>query len=1363
MLRFGRKASTRYQSSFSLRHVAAAVVTGIGKARGRGAVWAALAAVFAVNGCGNSNDAVSRTEILKACSTAFTESTTSGKSLLLAAESDQPAKLLSQCRLDGARNVTIGAGGCGPNVIIDQSFTGDQALGKITIRADGKLALPRVFDRLELHTTGISVAGTLSLGTAACPVGLENPASQVRVVFTGGRENASTTAETGSDKGIEVGEGGTLLLYGIKGVAAADGASDGSGSGVSWTHLSKPAGPAAYQSKGAGIGVPVEAGGERVLHLARDVTKGSGAWRVGDWIVVATSSFSPFESEFVQIESLAANGSGGTDLTVAQALRHYHFGGADPGLPSAANFGAGRDTNYGVDERSEVGLISRNVILTAQTPPAKAGGVPNLHWGGEIRILPGFAEASIQGVELEKFGKDRLASYPIHFHMVGNASGRHLINSNSIHHSYNKCVTVHSSTGVTVQNNVCARAIGHLFYQEMGEEQGSRFLNNLGLGAMSHHFGLADSVPKSGDGLVKNWWEGDNLARANGYDGLNVPNTDNQSNPTHGRCFAPDPNAPGRLVFKKEVPCSGDQLYVEQASGFWIVNPGTVMEGNSIGGCQGMGKGYWYVPPGGDGNVYRQRFEPVGSFKNNRVHACYDGLFGETDVAAVSEQLFPKVGGQPDAANLIAHFSGFTATRIRNRGVWMRPMWNSVEHGRFATNRDAVSLVSSGGNDGNGPGVWALLKDSVLVGVSANNVERWGPCVDDHLSEGDGPGCVDQNPASNELFEHGYQTPRWNSAGYMIYDGPVRIVRNHFVNYLRDPTPLLTHADAQTMKNFIAYPNPSKVYEGDAALGWFQNNQSAYPTATVSRALSFDNVDLRHQIYTEKVNLGDFRDGDMNTAIIDLDGTLTGYQVVDKDGKPAPGQYPISLNNLPFNRSANAVDECLATGQQDEHFEGRATSIISPANMATLEFEALYPEPANQRWQDMVFTKDSPDAGMRQQMRLLSRNGQGIWEPKVASGYGYTVQAAPSTAPQYRIPNPPPQPATGMPRTVHVGFTDAVKPNMRQEPFYVRLGICYSNKAGQPPANNFTVQRGYKSWGGNGVNYNDPELQKYFNFLANRYGGQSCFNLDEQNKAVNLGANGCPAEGVMAVPTSGVCPAGSTKSTAVNPPVCVFPRQTLTSAANMSELTNADGTPKDLNKYYFDSATGMLFFYVQQDADNAHGATPLGSCPGDAACPDEHELDTYYSCPPQGCISYSVQLNDAGYEPGPSNCAYDAARFGLPEPVNTNRLAYMTPAGGPGPVSGTPVIAVQQTTPQNMLHWVPAQAPWCPVSSPPVTQKGRQAANTVQSMKLLLAAATDSGKSATLPWQRWFSAKAAPVMQVSALGPVCSAATVDQW
>jgi len=98
-----------------------------------------------------------------------------------------------------------------------------------------------------------------------------------------------------------------------------------------------------------------------------------------------------------------------------QPLQFYHFGGTDPGQPSDTNYNAGADKNFGVDERAEVGLISRNITLTADTP---ATGDSN-HWGGELRFVKGYKEVSLQGVELQKFGKEQIASYPIHFHMDG--------------------------------------------------------------------------------------------------------------------------------------------------------------------------------------------------------------------------------------------------------------------------------------------------------------------------------------------------------------------------------------------------------------------------------------------------------------------------------------------------------------------------------------------------------------------------------------------------------------------------------------------------------------------------------------------------------------------------------------------------------------------------------------------------------------------------------------------------------------------------------------------------------------------------------------------------------------------------------
>lgn len=1251
-------------------------------------------------------------------------------------QTDLPVINLSVCRekhADANGNITIGEGGCGPHVVIDKDFTeaDGNALGKLTITKGGKLAVPYALeDTRKLETRGITVAseGVLSLGTKVCPVGsADHPNARVQVTFIGeansqDQGHAGHSSGSGSDKGIEVQSGGTLRLYGAKGVGE---------NGVNWTHLSEPAGPTAYQDTDKGIGAPVADGGERRLHLANDVA--AGGWREGDWIVVATSSFSPFESEFVQIDAVTATSGDTSIVTLRQPLRHYHFGGKNPGLAGKDSYRVGADRNFGVDERTEVGLISRSITLTARTPaapppirPASAPVDPYLHWGGEIRILDGFTEVGIQGVELEKFGKARLGSYPIHFHLANDAVGKHLVDSNSIHHSYNKCVTVHQTQGVTISNSVCARAVGHLFYQEIAKEQGGSFKGNLGIGAQSHHFGLADAVPK----VVlderepqklwpANWWEGDHLARANGYDSLNIRNMDAQDNPMRGACYEASNNHPGELVFSgtPNPSCSAAQFYVEPPSGFWIGNPGTVLEGNSIAGCQGMGKGYWYVPPQPTAKnnalgLGRVQHEPVGRFLDNRVHGCYDGLFfGEQEGGMDMAPLLPRT---VDDLSLVGRFQGLTATRIRNRGVWVRPVWYSIENSRFATNRQSVTLVTSGGADGSAPGAWGLLKDSVMVGVSTNNVDRWGPCPANVL---EGRGCVDRggpgghNSQANEFeASKSYQTPYWNSFGYTIYDGPVRLIDNHFVNFLVDPSPLLTLKDRAFLKGFGLYSGGGDKYEGDAALGWFQGNQSAYPTSSVTKGLSFHNVDLRHQIYTDNVNLGDFKDGDKNTAVIDLDGSLTGYRIVDKQGNPVPDEYPISLNNLPFNRNGNAVDECLAEGAQDQAREGRPTSLISPANMASLEFEALRSMTAGGvHWQDMLFSKDSKDAGVHQTMQLQSRNGLGVWEPKVAHGFGYSVRAVKTTTPGIR--DQAAYADSGMPRQLQVGLTDAVKSRMDKDPFYVRVGICYTDKTtGGPPKNDFTLVRGYKSWGGGGVNATLPEMRPYFNFYDGKPAPDgrlrpSCFNVDGQNPNENLLPGQCPAQGEIPLLAGGGCPAGATQEGNQ----CIFKKQTFTQAQSIKELTDeTSGKALATDKYFYDAARGMLYFYVAQNSPNAQGKAPLASCvkANDPTCPGEGELDSYYPCPPEGCTTVMVTLNDPSYVPGEAKCNELVAGgiYGngagddgatMPDPMGekgflTHRLGYVGESGAGAVVKSNPT----QTKP-GFLHWTPERPAAC--------------------------------------------------------------------
>lgn len=55
----------------------------------------------------------------------------------------------------------------------------------------------------------------------------------------------------------------------------------------------------------------------------------------------------------------------------------------------------------------------------------------------------------VSGVELYRMGqRNLLARYPIHWHLMGNAAGQYIKHS-SIHESFNRCVTIHGTSGVS--------------------------------------------------------------------------------------------------------------------------------------------------------------------------------------------------------------------------------------------------------------------------------------------------------------------------------------------------------------------------------------------------------------------------------------------------------------------------------------------------------------------------------------------------------------------------------------------------------------------------------------------------------------------------------------------------------------------------------------------------------------------------------------------------------------------------------------------------------------------------------------------------------------------------------------------------
>jgi hypothetical protein len=1317
-----------------------------------------------------------------------------------------------------------GQGKCsGKSYYVDQSFSG---LGRIVIENGATLAVPNT-GPLTIEAEDILVKGTFQVGAKDCPIGMGNLNNKVTITFTGNgagtlRTEPGCTNRDGKlaefDKGIDLCQQGDLEMFGIKGVPAFG--------GRDWTTLLRPAGDPTVFNAANNVLSPVMEPDGQTIHITDAVD-----WKMGDWIAIATTSFTPYETELVQLASdpQQDNINGGYQITLNRpanvpmgksVLNYYHFGSTAPSGSGQTNPACTDSTgllpaffcdpatlNFGVDERAEVGLLTRSIKLTSSTlafwtpnnaykaansiqvrvatkvfrfdatsagtsanqPPswpiqmgdrvcdngtglACAGGVVwtnkgpyDAHWGGEIRVLHDFTAANIQGVELEKFGKDHLGSYPIHFHQDGDVmTVAPLVDSNSIHHSYNKCVTVHSTQNLSITNNVCVRAVGHLFYQEIGDETNTTFANNLGLGAMSNYFNIspASAIPQY-------WWAGDYLANSIGYDGFDIPDRDLQTNPSRGGCFVPDGSGGLRLDPTQNyptpgMPCPANSFYTEPASGFWIVNPTANLTGNSIGGCQGTGMGYWYVPPEGGppgppffGNIANQ---PVGNFNGNRAHGCYNGFFGEA-LNTKTGQLHPSVQGAVGAYPLIATFNGLTATRNRYLGAWTRPDWFVFRDARLATNRDDVSIVTSGGVDGGWPGVWSLFADSTVVGISQNNVDRFGPCpkaVPSLPGSGGEFGCVDKNPLANAVLENGYPgLPTFNFNGYFIYDGPPRIFNDRFVNFNRVITPYLTTSDNAYLSAFPWPKTYQPAYEGDAALGWFKSNQSAYPVTMGTERLHFTNVDFRHQIFTDEVNLGEFADGDKNTVILDRDGTLSNFAVVTNaslpnGNQPAPATFPVSLNNLPFNATSNSVDECHAIGVQNDLAEGRPTSQISPGHVATLELEALWPDkafnnggknapPLIERQQWIVFAKDNIDypmlyPGVHWTMDLHGRNDNGVWEPKVQHGYGYTI-----TVPKTVDPAKTNLDQAGLPKIVDVGLTDAQLPPDPMNPggklpFSVRLSLRYNGVNGPPKT--LKVTRGFRSWGSPVGTLSPP----FFNPELGKYWTRSeCWNLDSQQPQFKK----CPAEGLRLPLSESTCDTTSDPNQKIVLKVVKDPTDPMRTASLCAYLpfdltkTNdlANVTPTS-DMYYYNN--GVVVFYAHQDDDNPEGPSPIGeclnptqqtgcmascpiyqrpapncSCETNNPCPDFANDETYYSCPTQGCTDYRITVLDDNYSPSAvadcnANPALCSSAFFMDAPANENQLTWATtPTLPSAPFTR---IEMEKTVNGGFPHAVPSPA-----------------------------------------------------------------------
>src|SRR6202050_3587567 len=292
------------------------------------------------------------------------------------------------------------------------------ALRSLTI--NGKLSFADNKD-LELTTEWVMVHGELEIGTEAKP---HTRKATITLTDNVKDEDMSGTGGTSdrSDRGIMM-MGGTLNLHGNV--------------TTSWTKLSKTA----------------EAGSNSI-----EVLNAAG-WRAGDEIVLASTDFDPHQAERRTVAAIRGN-----TITLDKKLDYMHFG----------------KITFDVDERGEVGMLSRNSVIQA-SPDAD-----QTLFGGHVMAMLG-SKMYVDGVELNRMGQNmHLARYPIHWHLVGDGGQGQYIKNSAIHDTYNRCVTVHGTNFLHVENNVTYNTVGHCFFLEDGAEHGNQFVHNLAIQIKCH-------------------------------------------------------------------------------------------------------------------------------------------------------------------------------------------------------------------------------------------------------------------------------------------------------------------------------------------------------------------------------------------------------------------------------------------------------------------------------------------------------------------------------------------------------------------------------------------------------------------------------------------------------------------------------------------------------------------------------------------------------------------------------------------------------------------------------------------------------------------------------------------------------------
>jgi cell migration-inducing and hyaluronan-binding protein len=386
----------------------------------------------------------------------------------------------------------------------------------------------------------------------------------------------------------------------------------------------------------------------------------ASGWRVGDEIVLASTDFDPRQAERRTISAIKGN-----TIALDRALEYMHFG----------------KITFDVDERGEVALLTRNIRIQASADAEQS------FFGGHVMAM-GASKMFVEGVEFQRMGQNlTLARYPIHWHLIGDAKGQYIRNA-AIHDTYNRCVTVHGTNFLRVENNVTYNTVGHCFFLEDGIEHGNEYVHNLAIQTKCHT--SKPCVP------------------------TNLAASGETRNGTNGQQ-------------SKDVLLPSDNT----AASFWITNPDNVYRDNVAAGSDS--NGFWMSLPEHPNGKFEgteiskatwPRRTPFREFKGNVAHSNYDAFMFDRNIAA--NNTFGVTGSShtgledpadPNSKALESVFEDLTAYKNRNGGIWGRGEMHVFRNVKLADN--AMGFTHASGAFGR-YAFTSQVVDSLFVGESEN-------------------------------------------------------------------------------------------------------------------------------------------------------------------------------------------------------------------------------------------------------------------------------------------------------------------------------------------------------------------------------------------------------------------------------------------------------------------------------------------------------------------------------------------------------------------------------------------------------------------------------------------------------------------